>query len=323
MLPFAFQAPHIDRTDFLNGVVREKKRFENVLDEAVAAGLNAGIEVLMNQVEHIIITRTGPREYYPIDGQELDLGPTKGCREAVASLEMHCNLLKGSTSKDVLEVFYQEVGIRLQRYVHRPLVRESRENDVSLIRTVPLVDLRSILQKHLKRQIISLTGGFQIISDLNTYHAFVSSLKQARVTEDFASLKMLGHVYIVEDAKDLAQIVRDVTRYGGTYRPEESARPHPSMSPPAASLTQALSAPQYLRVHPASVRLEADREDGRKYPWFCSAVPDDPFRLTPFLLDPTGQRDVLFEYQGGLCHLLDEQVRLSPCPWPRVCTSDS
>jgi recyclin-1 len=31
---------------------------------------------------------------------------------------------------------------------------------------------------------------------------------------------MLGHVYIVEDAKDLAQIVRDVTRYGGAYRPE-------------------------------------------------------------------------------------------------------
>lgn len=109
------QAPHIDRTDFLNGVVREKKRFENVLDEAVAAGLNAGIEVLMNQVEHIIITRTGPREYYPEAGAELDLGPTKGCREAVASLEMHCNLLKGSTSKDVLEVFYQEVGIRLQK----------------------------------------------------------------------------------------------------------------------------------------------------------------------------------------------------------------
>ena len=37
-------------TDFLNSVVREKKRFENVLDDSVAKGLNAGIEVLMNQV---------------------------------------------------------------------------------------------------------------------------------------------------------------------------------------------------------------------------------------------------------------------------------
>lgn len=26
---------------------------------------------------------------------------------------MHCKLLKGSTNKEVLEVFYQEVGIRL------------------------------------------------------------------------------------------------------------------------------------------------------------------------------------------------------------------
>jgi len=43
-------AKYVDKTDFLNAVMREKKRFESVLDDAVAAGLNAGIEVLMNQV---------------------------------------------------------------------------------------------------------------------------------------------------------------------------------------------------------------------------------------------------------------------------------
>lgn len=43
-------AKYVDKTDFLNPVMREKKRFEGVLDDAVAAGLNAGIEVLMNQV---------------------------------------------------------------------------------------------------------------------------------------------------------------------------------------------------------------------------------------------------------------------------------
>ncbi|KAF8585654.1 f-box protein pof6 [Ramaria rubella] len=186
-------APHIDRTDFLNGVVREKKRFENALDDCVAAGLNAGTEVLMNQVEHIIWTRTGPREYYPQEGSSPDLGPTRGCREAIACLEMHCKLMRGSTSKDVLEVFYQEVGIRLH----------------------------AVIQKHLKRQIISLEGGFQVIADLNAYHAFVSSLKVPQITNDFSNLKMLGHVFIVADAKDLAQIVRDVTRYGGSFRPED------------------------------------------------------------------------------------------------------
>ena len=57
-------AKYVDKTDFLNGVMREKKRFESVLDDAVAAGLNAGIEVLMNQVSrirgevHILTTRS-------------------------------------------------------------------------------------------------------------------------------------------------------------------------------------------------------------------------------------------------------------------------
>ena len=114
--------------------MREKKRFENALDDSVASGLNAGTEVLMKeasklfyvmvivlmggqrcrpQVEHIILTRTKPREYYPPEDAPLDLGPTKGCTDAIKCLEMHCKLLRGSTSREVLEVFYQEVGIRL------------------------------------------------------------------------------------------------------------------------------------------------------------------------------------------------------------------
>jgi hypothetical protein len=40
--------------------------------------------------------------------------------------------------------------------------------------------LLRILQKHIKRQIISLIGGFQVIADLNAYHAFISSLKVGR-----------------------------------------------------------------------------------------------------------------------------------------------
>lgn len=86
------------------------------------------------------------------------------------------------------------------------------------------------MQKHLKRQIISLNGGFQVIADLNAYHAFIASLRVASITAEFAYLKMLGHVYVVEDAKDLAQIVRDVTRYGGAYRPEVCLDVHSSNS---------------------------------------------------------------------------------------------
>ena len=46
------------------------------------------------------------------------------------------------------------------------------------------------------------------------------ALQVSTIAAEFSYLKMLGHVYVVEDAKDLAQIVRDVTRYGGAYRPE-------------------------------------------------------------------------------------------------------
>lgn len=64
-------------------------------------------------MEHIILTLTKPREYYPPEDAPQDLGPTDGCTKAIQCLDMHCKLLKGSTSKDVLEVFYEEVGIRL------------------------------------------------------------------------------------------------------------------------------------------------------------------------------------------------------------------
>lgn len=91
------------------------------------------------------------------------------------------------------------------------------------------MQLSRILQKHIKRQIISLTGGFQIIADLNAYHTFITSLKVPSILAEFSYLKMLGHVYVVEDAKDLAQIVRDVTRYGGAYRPEVRKHTAPSI----------------------------------------------------------------------------------------------
>ncbi|KAI0665376.1 exocyst complex component Sec10-domain-containing protein [Trametes maxima] len=172
-------APHINRHDFLNTVVREKKHFEDSLDDSVAGGLNAATDALMNQVEHIITKLTKPRKYYPPENSPLELGPTEGCKEAIKCLQMHCQLLKGSTSKEVLEVFYQEVGIRL------------------------------------------IAGGFEVIADLNTYRAFITSLRVASIISEFAYLKMLGHVYVVEDAKDLAQIMRDVTRYGGAYRSED------------------------------------------------------------------------------------------------------
>ena len=61
---------------------------------------------LSPQVEHIILKLTKPREYYPAEDASLELGPTQGCTEAIQCFRMHCQLLMGSTSNEVLEVLY-------------------------------------------------------------------------------------------------------------------------------------------------------------------------------------------------------------------------
>lgn len=170
----------------------------------------------MNQVEHIIFTRQGLRDFSPSEEVDLDLRPTKACREAIETLSSHCDMLKGSTDKQILEVFHQEVGIRLHGFVLTlfPLY------PLSLLTPLPSHAHR-ILLKHLKRQIVSITGGFQLISDLNSYHSFVQTLRQPTITAYFASLKMVGEIYIVDEPKDLGQLVRDVSRYEGTLSADD------------------------------------------------------------------------------------------------------
>ncbi|PWN46003.1 hypothetical protein IE81DRAFT_79805 [Ceraceosorus guamensis] len=184
---------HFDRTDFLNIVVREKKRFEAALDESVAKGLNAGLDLLMGQAEYILQTRQDPRDFSPPAGQDPDLGPTQAAKDCIKCLRDHCRMLVGSTDKNVLEVFYLEVGMRLY----------------------------AALTKHLRRQIINLDGGFKVIADLNAYHAFVLTLRQPSVTQHFEALKMLGNIYIIDSPRELATIVRDAAHFRGLISPED------------------------------------------------------------------------------------------------------
>ncbi|SCV72164.1 BQ2448_4858 [Microbotryum intermedium] len=186
-------AAYIDRRDFLNVVIREKKKFESSLDDAVAQGLNAGVNILMHQVEHIITTQQSPHDYCPPGQAEMELTSTHACVNAIETLTTHCNMLRGSTDKQILEVFHQEVGIRLH----------------------------GILLKHLKRCTVSIDGGFTLIADLNAFHSFVQSLRQPTVTAYFASLKMVGELFIVDSPKELGQLVRDVSRYEGTLSADD------------------------------------------------------------------------------------------------------
>lgn len=129
-----------DRNDFLNPAVKEKKRFEQMLDERVAAGLNKGIEVLMAEVEFLYATTQKPQDFNPgaASGGNLDvmdIGPSQTASQVVETVSSHTKMLVGSTDKNMLDVFNQEVGMRLF----------------------------TALCKHLKRQRISVNGSIKLI----------------------------------------------------------------------------------------------------------------------------------------------------------------
>lgn len=189
----------IDQTDFLSPAVKEKKKFELMIDEKVAEGLNRGIDVLIDQVEYILVTTQKPTDFKPwlVLGKDdhLDLRETETAVAVVKCLRTHTDLLRGSTDKSTLDVFFQEVGLRLF----------------------------GSLCKHFKRQSITVEGGLKLISDLNYYHAFILTLKQSSIVPYFAALKELGNMYIISgrDGKAVGQVISDIARFGGVLRPED------------------------------------------------------------------------------------------------------
>lgn len=71
----------------------------------------------MNQAEHLLTTQQDPTDYCPTDIDAMDLQATPACRSVVQCLKVHCDMLKGNTDKQILEVFYVEIGLRLHGYV--------------------------------------------------------------------------------------------------------------------------------------------------------------------------------------------------------------
>ena len=129
----------VDRTDFLNSAVKEKKTFEQMIDDKVAIGLSRGIDVLIEQIDLILVTTQKPTDYKPwlVLGKEdhLDLSPTETAVAVVTCLSTHTDLLRGCADKGILDVFFQEVGIRFF----------------------------GSMCKHLRRQTITVDGGMKLI----------------------------------------------------------------------------------------------------------------------------------------------------------------
>jgi recyclin-1 len=192
-----------DRNDFLDPAVKAKKKFEQMLDERVAAGLNKGIDVLMDEVEYVCATAQLPTDYNPVPltnpangkAQDFDIGPTAAAQQVVGIVESHTKMLTGSTDKTMLDVFNQEVGLRLF----------------------------TALCKHLKRQRVSTDGAIKLISDMNSYFDYIKTLKNQDLLEYFKALRELSQIYLIEakHAKEMAEVIADGDRFHGIFRAEE------------------------------------------------------------------------------------------------------
>ncbi|KAL8890242.1 MAG: hypothetical protein Q9215_002581 [Flavoplaca cf. flavocitrina] len=189
-----------DRNDFIDPAVKEKKKFEQMLDERVAAGLNKGIEVLMAEVEFVCATTQKAEDFNPDAAATkmadvMDIGPSETARNIVDIVSSHTKMLVGSTEKNLLDVFNQEVGLRTF----------------------------TALCKHLKRQRISVAGSIKLISDMNHYFTYIETLKNQNLLEYFIALRELAQIYLVDasDAKELATIIADGDRFHGIFRAEE------------------------------------------------------------------------------------------------------
>ena len=134
-----------DRDDFLNQAVKEKKRFEQMLDERVAAGMSKGIDVLMEEVDYLCATLQHTTDFNPgvVKGEKgssglVDIGPTLTSLRVVDTISKHTSMLVGSTDKNMLDVFNQEVGLRLFGSICKHIKRQriSVDGAIKLIRSV-------------------------------------------------------------------------------------------------------------------------------------------------------------------------------------------
>ncbi|OAA66259.1 secretion pathway protein Sls2/Rcy1 [Cordyceps fumosorosea ARSEF 2679] len=206
-----------DRNDFLDPAGMAKKRFEQMLDESVAAGLNKGIDVLMDEVEYLQATTQSPTDYNPsptvaadvtvtdkrasvvvggASGGGLGIGPSPTAKRIVALVSGHTSMLVGTTDKAMLDVFNGEVGQRLF----------------------------AAICKHLKRQRVSVDGAITLIADMNLYFEYVRTLRIGELLPYFRALRELSQVFLIDagaHAKDMATVIADGDRFGGVFRAEE------------------------------------------------------------------------------------------------------
>ncbi|EEB07652.1 F-box protein Pof6 [Schizosaccharomyces japonicus yFS275] len=180
------------KDDTFDPAVSEKKNFEHLIDEKAAEGLHKGINVLMEHVDYLLETLTPP-DYFATEEIGI-VEPSKACQYVVQFLEYHLKLIVGCADREILDVFYKEIGMRLY----------------------------SSICTFIRSQKFTTAGGIRFLSDANRYYQFALSLKQRDIAPYFKALKEIANLFIVDgkNSKEIGAITTDSSRFS-VFRPEE------------------------------------------------------------------------------------------------------
>ncbi|KAK6002306.1 hypothetical protein QM012_001944 [Aureobasidium pullulans] len=177
-----------DRDDFLNPAVKEKKRFEQMLDERVAAGMGKGIDVLMDEVEYMCATLQLTADFNTdaVDAKNLTGNDKR------ASMMGLVDIGPTETAKRVVDTIQQHTGIDINLY----------SSFITSLRQKSLLPYYSALRELSQIYLVDCGGGNNNTSTSIFSTSASTSARMAR-------------------CKELATIIADNDRYHGIFRAEE------------------------------------------------------------------------------------------------------
>ncbi|CAK7206407.1 F-box protein: endocytic membrane traffic, recycling ReCYcling 1 [Sporothrix eucalyptigena] len=240
-----------DRNDFLDPAGLAKKRFEQMIDESVAAGLNKGIDVLMDEVEYICATTQKPTDYYPEaveavaesglfflngtlssvtgGGSGDGLSTPKSGSSATSPGAPGASAAAPSTfdpfaGGDIGPTKTAQRVVELVRGHTNMLKGSTEKTMLDVFNGEVGLRLFTAVCKHLKRQRISMAGAVHVIADMTLYFDYVRTLRNPDLLAYFRALRELSQLYLIDarhHAKEMAVIIADGDRFGGIFRAEE------------------------------------------------------------------------------------------------------
>lgn len=170
-----------------------------MIDTYVAEGLNAGIDVLIQEIQNTYDLVLQNQNYCPQSNNTSDVGmPTEAASKVIQILDGNFDLLVGCTEKSLVDVFQQELA---ERFFH-------------------------VVVKTIKKSTISNTGAVTLIADLNLfYECIFSHIKTNKrlILPLFQSLQKVGSIYLIsgEDSKAIGKLVSDLSKFNGIFGQEE------------------------------------------------------------------------------------------------------